>query len=84
MFDHPQVIAENLVARVQHSKVGRYRGMTRPVKLSESPSPPPFAAPAFGQHTEKVLAEYGFSQNEITELRTAGAIHSETQPALKR
>jgi formyl-CoA transferase len=84
MFDHPQIIAENLVARVQHSKVGRYRGMTQPVKLSESPSPPPFAAPAFGQHTEKVLAEYGFSQNEITELRAAGAIHSETQPALKR
>ena len=74
MFDHPQVLAEGLVTSVEHPKVGRYRGMTQPVKLSASPGPPSFAAPAFGQHTEEVLARAGYSEEEIGRLRETGVI----------
>jgi crotonobetainyl-CoA:carnitine CoA-transferase CaiB-like acyl-CoA transferase len=69
MFDHPQVLAEGLVATFEHKTVGRYRGMTKPLKFSASPGPEPFAAPALGQHTEEVLARYGYSRAELEQLR---------------
>jgi len=69
MFDHPQVKAEGLVAEFEHRKVGRYRGMSRPVRLSNSPGPPPFAAPALGQHTREVLSRCGYTAEEIEKLR---------------
>jgi formyl-CoA transferase len=69
MFDHPQVAAEGLVAAFDHSRVGGYRGMARPVKLHASPGPEPFAAPALGQHTADVLRRLGYSAEELEELR---------------
>jgi crotonobetainyl-CoA:carnitine CoA-transferase CaiB-like acyl-CoA transferase len=74
MFDHPQVLAEGLVANFDHHLAGRYRGMARPVHLSGSPGPPPFAAPALGQHTVEVLSRYGYSEKELDELRRLGVI----------
>lgn len=69
MFDHPQVLAEGLVATFEHPTVGRYRGMARPLKFSESSGPEPFAAPALGQHTAEVLVRYGYSAEELEQLR---------------
>jgi len=74
MFDYPQVVAEGLVATMQHPEVGRYQGMTQPIKLTASPCPPPFGAPAFGQHTAEVLARYGYSEEEIARFREIGVI----------
>jgi formyl-CoA transferase len=69
MFDDPQVLAEGLIASFDHPSAGRYRGMAHPVKLSASPGPKPFAAPALGQHTKEVLARCGYSDQEIENLR---------------
>jgi crotonobetainyl-CoA:carnitine CoA-transferase CaiB-like acyl-CoA transferase len=69
MFDHPQVLAEGLVATFEHKTVGRYRGMARPLVFSQSPGPEPFAAPCLGQHTEEVLARFGYSAEELEKLR---------------
>ena len=74
MFDHPQVLAEDLVARFKHPAVGGYRGLTRSLKFSATPGPPPFAAPELGQHTAKVLASHGYSPDEISHLRSLGVI----------
>jgi formyl-CoA transferase len=69
MFDHPQVLAEGLVTTFEHPKVGRYRGMAAPIELSATPAPPPFAAPAFAQHTSD-------SPGEIARLRESGVTPS--------
>lgn len=55
MFDHPQVLAEDIVASIEHPAVGRYRGVTRPIAFGRTPGPAPFAAPVFDQHTDEVL-----------------------------
>lgn len=55
MFDHPQVLAEGIVANIEHPAVGRYRGVTRPIAFGRTPGPAPFAAPVFNQHTGDVL-----------------------------
>jgi formyl-CoA transferase len=74
MFDHPQVRAEDLVATLDHPVVGRYRTITKPVKFSETPGPTPTAAPIFGQHSNEVLAGYGYSAAEISALRERGVV----------
>ena len=74
MFDHPQVLAEGLVTTLEHPVVGRYRTMTKPVKLSDTPGPEPTAAPTFGQHGDEVLAEHGFTPTQIAALRERGIV----------
>jgi formyl-CoA transferase len=74
MFDHPQVLAESLVANLEHPAIGRYRAMTKPVRLAATPGAEPFAAPLKGQHTSEVLARLGYSETEITRLYAQGAI----------
>lgn len=48
MFDHPQVLAEEIVSSIEHPVIGRYRGVTRSIKFGRTPGPNPFAAPALG------------------------------------
>lgn len=45
MFDHPQVLAEGMMATIPHATLGSYRGVTRPIKFVRTPGPDPFAAP---------------------------------------
>jgi len=56
MFDHEQVLAEDMVATFAHPTLGSYRGFTRPIKFDRTPGPLPFAAPTLGQHTAIVMA----------------------------
>src|SRR6478735_1341432 len=64
MFDHPQVLAEDLVTTLDHPKVGRYRTMTKPVKFSDTPGPAPAASPTYGQHSDEILSAHGYSAAE--------------------
>ncbi|BBK36143.1 CoA transferase [Allostella sp. ATCC 35155] len=74
MFDHPQVLDQKLVATMEHPAVGSYRGFGKPVEFSATPGPDQFGAPGMGQHTDAVLARYGYSEDEIARMRAAGAI----------
>jgi crotonobetainyl-CoA:carnitine CoA-transferase CaiB-like acyl-CoA transferase len=56
MFDHPQVLAEDMVATIPHPVLGSYRGVSRPIKFGRTPGPEPFAAPTLGQDSEAVIA----------------------------
>jgi crotonobetainyl-CoA:carnitine CoA-transferase CaiB-like acyl-CoA transferase len=56
MFDHPQVLAEDMVATIQHPVLGSYRGVSRPIQFGRTPGPEPFAAPSLGQDSEAVIA----------------------------
>ena len=75
MFDHPQVISEDLVTTLDHPVVGRYRTMTKPIKFAETPGPTPTPSPTFGQHSDEILAGYGYATAEIASLRERGVIH---------
>jgi crotonobetainyl-CoA:carnitine CoA-transferase CaiB-like acyl-CoA transferase len=56
MFDHPQVLAEEIVTKIEHPTLGSYRGVARPIKFGRTPGPAPFAAPALGQDSTAVIA----------------------------
>jgi formyl-CoA transferase len=73
LFDHPQVAAERLIATYEHPEAGRFRGFREPVRFGGEPAATGRAAPTFGQHSREVLAEAGFSPDEIATLLASGA-----------
>ena len=44
-----------------------------PVKMSRTPGDPTRPAPAFGEHTDEVLREAGYSDEEIAAMKESGA-----------
>lgn len=69
----PQAIAREMVAEVDHPILGRLKTMGTPIKMSETPLNPGRRAPMLGEHTDEVLANAGYSGDEIEQLRYAGA-----------
>jgi formyl-CoA transferase len=51
------------------------RTISAPIRLSFAPvTVAPGPGPAYGQHTDELLAQLGYSTNEIRQLRIAGAL----------
>lgn len=74
MFDFGQVLAEELVTTVEHTEIGPYQSLQRPVKFSATPGPAPFAAPVQGEHADSILERAGYDAEQIAALRAAGAV----------
>ncbi|HEX7288122.1 MAG TPA: CoA transferase [Candidatus Angelobacter sp.] len=75
VLDDPQVKAKELL------KIVDYPGAPRPVpladtavRLSATPGGIRHRAPKLGEHTNEVLAELGYNEKEIEELRAAEAV----------
>ena len=73
MFDHPQVLAEDIVVEHEHPKVGRYKSMGPAVKMGAG-SITTTRTPMLGEHTDEILSEFGFDEVRIASLRKAGAV----------
>ncbi|MDP2952929.1 MAG: CoA transferase, partial [Chloroflexota bacterium] len=65
----PQVLANNYITDFNHPTWGPIKVVGIPVKFSRTPGSLRRAAPEFGQHTEDVLLEIGYSWEEIERLR---------------
>lgn len=74
MFEHPQVLAEQMIGTIGHAQIGPYRGVLRSVTFSRTPGPAPFGAPTLGQDTDAVLAECGVPAAEVRALRDKGVL----------
>ncbi|MEI9805564.1 MAG: CoA transferase [Pseudolabrys sp.] len=73
-FDHPQIIAEGLVAHFPHQKLGGYLGLSQPIKFAACDGVTPIGAPALGQHTDEILERLGWSAETIAKMRANGAV----------
>jgi formyl-CoA transferase len=74
VFADPQVRHLGMAAPVRHPSLGEQQVVNQPVSLSRTPGGVRTASPDKGQDTDAVLAEFGYSAQEIAELRKAGAI----------
>ena len=74
VFADPQVQHLQAAATVKHPVLGDIRVVNQAVGLSRTPATMVSATPEIGQHTDEVLAEVGYSANEIAALRQSKAI----------
>jgi formyl-CoA transferase len=74
MFDDPQVEAEGIITRFTHPLVGSYLGLSGAFHLEGDPTPARRAAPVFGQHSNEILAQHGYTAEDIAGLRADGVI----------
>jgi crotonobetainyl-CoA:carnitine CoA-transferase CaiB-like acyl-CoA transferase len=74
VLEHPQVRARDMVVERPHPKLKSVKMTGVPVKLSATPGEAGDAPPLLGQHTEEVLRELGYKDDDIGKLKKAGAI----------
>jgi crotonobetainyl-CoA:carnitine CoA-transferase CaiB-like acyl-CoA transferase len=70
VFNDAQVAACNLVQTVEHSVLGAIKLVALPVQMGSAGDAPTVrsAPPLFGEHSQSILADYGFSSDEIQRL----------------
>jgi crotonobetainyl-CoA:carnitine CoA-transferase CaiB-like acyl-CoA transferase len=72
-FD-PQAMEAGFIVSYDHPATGQVKQLASPIGMSETPATYRLPAPEFGQHTEEVLLEYGYSWEEIAQLKEEGVI----------
>jgi crotonobetainyl-CoA:carnitine CoA-transferase CaiB-like acyl-CoA transferase len=77
VLKHPQIIASEVLKEYQHPVAGRVRQARVAARFEGTPPADPQGAPRLGEHNRQILAELGYSEDEIDDLRDAGAIGRE-------
>jgi formyl-CoA transferase len=73
--------ATGTIVEVDHPGRGKYLTVGNPVKLSDSPADVR-RSPLLGEHTEEILKKVlGYSENDVAEIKTSGAITAPEKPA---
>ena len=74
LLEDEQVISNNYVIELEHELAGLIKMQAPPWKMSKTPPTAQGARPTLGRHTDELLAEVGYSEGEIADLRQNGAI----------
>jgi len=71
---NPHILKRNLVMEVDHPTIGKVKQIGFPIKLSDTPGQFRSFAPFAGQHSEEVLRDLGYTEDEIARLKKMGSI----------
>jgi formyl-CoA transferase len=69
--------ATHTEARAMVTELDGYRGLGTPIKLSRTPGGTRSKPPRFAEHGDEVLAQHGYTSEEIAALREAGVVCGE-------
>jgi crotonobetainyl-CoA:carnitine CoA-transferase CaiB-like acyl-CoA transferase len=69
MFEDPQVKHLGMAQKVPNDEGRDITLVSQPFKLSRTPSQMAARPPEFGEQTEEILSEFGFTDGEIADLR---------------
>ncbi len=72
VMESRQYAARGYFVEVDHPEAGRLRQARPAARFSETPTGVKRGGPALGEHTREVLAELGYSDDDITRLIAAG------------
>lgn len=68
VFSDPQVVHNHSVVELDHPRLGKYQVLNNPISMSRTPPRPARHAPDPGEHSEEILADLGFTPDEIRTL----------------
>jgi crotonobetainyl-CoA:carnitine CoA-transferase CaiB-like acyl-CoA transferase len=68
VLENEQTRARNMLTEVPHQTLGKTKTLGAPVKFSHTPSEVRRGAPVLGQHSREILAEIGFSAEQIANM----------------
>jgi len=74
VVDDPQALANDYVTWFDHPVLGRTKMVGFPWDFNQTPASVRREAPEFGQHTEEILLELGYTWDDTTKLRDEKAI----------
>ncbi len=74
LLTDPQVLANDYIVETEHRALGKVKVPGHPIQFSETPGQIVAEAPELGQHTEEVMLEYGYSWEEIAQMKDEGVI----------
>jgi crotonobetainyl-CoA:carnitine CoA-transferase CaiB-like acyl-CoA transferase len=74
VFDHPQVAARGMHQTVDHPEAGAIELPGSPMHLSRTPTGIDRHPPLLGEHTDEILAEYGYTDDDIDRLHEQDAV----------
>jgi len=70
----PQALSNGYMVDFDHRSLGKVKIPGYPVQFSSSQAGTRSSAPALGEHTDSIMKEIGYSDQEIAEARQAGVI----------
>jgi crotonobetainyl-CoA:carnitine CoA-transferase CaiB-like acyl-CoA transferase len=73
VFDDPQIRHLEIAQTIARPDGGSQTFVGQPFELSRTPTRIVAPPPELGEHTDEVLAEFGYTAEEIEELRRSGA-----------
>lgn len=76
LADDPQVLANELVAGLEHPVAGSISMVGPVVRMAGTPATARYASPTIGQHNDEILAEVRYFEAEIADLRSSGVLYS--------
>jgi crotonobetainyl-CoA:carnitine CoA-transferase CaiB-like acyl-CoA transferase len=74
LLTHPQISANELIVESEHPHAGPMRQPRPAARFDATPASLRRPAPRLGEHSDEILAELGFPQQEIERLRRAGTV----------
>lgn len=72
--EHPHLKAVGLFQRMDHPTEGAIQYVAPPTRFSDTPASVRRGAPSIGQHTDEILREAGYSDEQIVAFRKRGAV----------
>ncbi len=74
MHEDPQALSREMIVTTSHPIAGLVKAIGLPLKFSGTPGGVTRPAPLLGEHSREVLAEAGFSADDIGRMVASGAV----------
>ena len=77
VLEDPQLHANDIIVPFDSGVPHMERTFATPFKLTDEPQSEPQRAPRIGEHSRQILAQYGFSGDEVERLIGSGVVSAE-------